>query len=202
MAIRFLDKEYGSTSTTAIANDSTGTAKIKNLPNAAGIAYDQVDGRIKFNDAGTIRGLGITFNPGVVDVTGSSVTISASTHAGNKPILLDRSGGVAVTLPAATGTGNRYRFVVVTASNATVVSCGSGDSFIGGYIQNDTGDTVPATADFMPAAAGNNTYSPTTVGGGGSVGDWFELIDVQTNIWLFSGVNTTATDPTNRFSTV
>lgn len=55
MATRFLDKEYGADSSTAIADDATGTAKVKNLPDAAGYVYDKVDGFIKYNDAGNIR---------------------------------------------------------------------------------------------------------------------------------------------------
>lgn len=57
MATAFLDKETGVDTSTAIADDATGTAKIKNLPDAAGIKYDKVDGFIKYNDAGNIRTL-------------------------------------------------------------------------------------------------------------------------------------------------
>ena len=55
MATRFIDKEYGTNSSTAIADDTTGTRKVQNLPDAAGLVYDSVDGFIKYNDAGNIR---------------------------------------------------------------------------------------------------------------------------------------------------
>lgn len=57
MATRFLDKEFGASTTTAIADDATGRLKVRNLPDAAGIAFDSVDGFIKYNDGGTIRTL-------------------------------------------------------------------------------------------------------------------------------------------------
>lgn len=133
----------------------------------------------------------------------NDATISVNKHIhDNRPLLLNLSAGTAVTLPAATGSGARFLFLVQTSSNANTVTCSSGDSFVGGYMQNDTGDTAGATADFFPAAAGNNKYSPTTVGGGGTAGDWFEVIDYATNKFLFRGVNTLALDPSNRFSTV
>jgi hypothetical protein len=49
MATRFIDKEYGTDSTTAIANDATGLIKVRNLQDAAGLAYDSVDNVFKFN---------------------------------------------------------------------------------------------------------------------------------------------------------
>lgn len=112
------------------------------------------------------------------------------------------AAGTAVTLPAATGTGARFSFVVSTGSNANVISASASGAFVGGYIQNDTGDTTAATADFMAAVSGNNTYSPTTVGGGGTAGDWIEFTDIATNVWQVRGMNGLALDPTNRFSTV
>lgn len=57
MATRFLDKETGVDNSTALADDSTGTTKVKNLIDAAGIVFDKVDGFIKYNDLGNIRTL-------------------------------------------------------------------------------------------------------------------------------------------------
>ena len=54
MAIRFVDKSYGVDTSTAIANDATGRLKVQNFPDAAGLAYDQVDNTFKFNGNGTV----------------------------------------------------------------------------------------------------------------------------------------------------
>lgn len=94
MAIRYIDKNYGATSATAIANDATGRAKVRNLPDAAGIAADLVDFDLKYNRNDTIVALADTSSAqtftnktltspiingsqsGVSGANGSAVTIS------------------------------------------------------------------------------------------------------------------------------
>lgn len=134
-------------------------------------------------------------------ITTSTFIASRDLHD-NRPLVLNVAAGTAVTLRAATGSGVTYKFFVGTASNANVISATQSAAFVGGYLQNDTGDTAAATVDFMPAVAGNNTYSPTTVNGGGVAGDWFEITDLAVNVYAFRGANGLALDPTNRFSTV
>ncbi len=60
MATRFIDKEYGADTSTAIANDATGRAKVRNLPDAAGLNYDKVDNTFKFNGNDTVKTLADT----------------------------------------------------------------------------------------------------------------------------------------------
>lgn len=133
-------------------------------------------------------------------ISTATLIINRGVHD-NKALVWGVVAGTTATLPVATGSGARYRFVVGTASNANVVSA-TGSSFTGGYVQNDAGDTSAATADFMIAATGNNTFSPTTVGGGGAVGDWIQFEDIAPLIYAVSGAGSTSTDPSNRFSTV
>jgi hypothetical protein len=134
-------------------------------------------------------------------VTAATVTLSDKLHNGGWT-MLDKSAGVAVTLPAATGSGAHYKLLVKTASNATTIAVTGDDTFVGGYLCNDSGDTTAATADFFPAAAGNNRLTLTTVGGGGLAGDWLEFVDYAADKWMVRGVFTGAADPSNRFSTV
>ena len=54
MATRFIDKEYGVDVSTAIANDTTGTRKVQNLPDCTGFVYDKVSNTLKYNKNGTI----------------------------------------------------------------------------------------------------------------------------------------------------
>lgn len=209
----------------SIRRQATNPLGAAGTPNTAPIYVDSDDNKLKMIPAGSgttevevvdastaqtltnktltspvITGALVTSAP--VNVTGASLAVAAATHAG-KTITLSAAGGVAIQLPAATGTGNIYHFIVATASNATVLSAVvATDTFTGGYTQNDSGDTAPATADFFPAGSNLNTYSPTTSGGGGAAGDWFSVQDYASTLWLFKGVNTTATDPTNRFSHV
>lgn len=58
MAIKFIDKDTGATPTTAIANDATGRAKVRNLPDAAGITYDRIDNTLKYNGNDAVQFLG------------------------------------------------------------------------------------------------------------------------------------------------
>jgi len=49
----------------------------------------------------------------LVTITDATLAVTQALHEG-KLVVLDRAGGVAVTLPAATGSGARYRFFVKT----------------------------------------------------------------------------------------
>lgn len=55
---------------------------------------------------------------GVVDTTATTLTVTATQHAG-KVITVSSTAPIAVTLPQATGTGNRYRFNLRAAATAT-----------------------------------------------------------------------------------
>lgn len=138
-----------------------------------------------------------------VDVTGSSVTLDAATH-GNRTVTLSRAAGVAVTLPAATGTGNKYKLIYATAltSASSVISPNGSDTLFGGVFINDTGASAAATVDFYPTAAGNNTTTLAFSAGAGKKGDTLTFEDFATNCWQISGVITGELDPTNPFSTV
>jgi hypothetical protein len=86
MATRFIDKEYGADSSTAIANDTTGTRKVQNLPNATGLVYDMVDNTFKFNKNGTIATLGDS-SSGLTAISGSNLALN--TTSDNKPVLVN-----------------------------------------------------------------------------------------------------------------
>ena len=61
---------------------------------------------------------------GVVATTATTLTITAASHAG-KTVVINSTAPIAITLPQATGTGNKYRFfvgVVATATSHTLVS--------------------------------------------------------------------------------
>lgn len=148
-------------------------------------------------------------NPTIVNqkpatVTAATLTITPRLHSSRTLVLNGTAGaGTAITLPAATGTGDRYRFIVGVASNAnTIASAPTTDYFVGGLFINDVGDSSAATADFFPTASTSNKISPTTAGGGGNVGSFIELEDYATGLWRVSGTLGAATDPVNPFSHV
>ena len=177
MATRFLDKV-----TTPTTTDTP------NLPNAAGISYDTTTGTLVYNDAGTLRYI-TAGNAAPVSVTGTTLTVSAASHAG-RTVLLSNVAGCAVTLPAATGSGAKYRFVRSAAltSGSDVISAASGELFAGYSISEDSGDSTPADATiFATVNASTNTWTDASAGGGGEIGDFFEAEDIATDQWAVKG---------------
>lgn len=131
-----------------------------------------------------------------------TTTTAVNAHAGRTNTLALAAGFV-VTLPAAKGTGNKYRFLVKTAltSGTYVVKVANGtDVFTGGVLINDIGDTTAATADFFPTAASSDTYTMTASLGGGKAGDWVEFEDYAAGFFAVNGVMTGVTDPATPFS--
>ena len=112
---------------------------------------------------------------------GSAITLTKDDHDG-KTILLDTAAGTTVTLPAATGSGARFRLVVsVTAtSNQHRVNVTGDDAFYGqAILAQDGGDTVvmfEAGAD----ADRINLNGTTT---GGIKGAVIELEDIAADTW-------------------
>ena len=101
-----------------------------------------------------------------------------------KVITLNLAAGIAVTLPAATGTGDKYTFVVGTtftgASSIKVAS--SADTMIGtAVIFVDGGATVQGYA----AATTDDTIDllGTANSTGGILGETIELTDIASTLW-------------------
>lgn len=150
-----------------------------------------------------------TLKVGAVRTTPRSISTSGySLNAGTvlddgKSLYLNRALGTAVVMPSATGSGRRFRFVVGTASNAnTFATLPTTDVFAGSVLINNTGDSSAATVDSYPTAATSNKISPTTLGGGGTVGDWTEFEDIAAGVWLVTGAWQLALDPVTPFSHV
>jgi hypothetical protein len=116
-----------------------------------------------------------------VAVTSSTVTLAAGTHS-NRITTLDRAAGIAVTLPAATGTGNVYDLVVITTitSNTTTITRAGSDTMQGqAWVMSDG-----AAAVLAYDAAGTATV--LTMNGttqGGYVGHRIRLVDIATGKW-------------------
>lgn len=140
-------------------------------------------------------------SPGVVSLTGST-TITKAEH-GNGRILKLMGTGAAYTqtLPAATGSGDRYTFVVgaVNTSNHVINASTNGGVFEGNIITNSTGDT-PDLGQPWPAGGNDVITLNGTTTGGQDVGDIIELIDMGEDVWQVSGVTTTSGAEATPFS--
>ena len=139
----------------------------------------------------------------LVDATAATLTVTQALHDG-KCILMDKSGGIAFTLPAATGTGMRLRFVVKTVSTTgyTLAATPTTDIFKGNILTNSTTET-PDLAQPWPTSTNSNliTLNGTTTGGV-SVGDWVTLTDIASGVWAVDGLVTASGTEATPFSHV
>lgn len=150
------------------------------------LIHDSTAKRTKKVGADTLRQYA---GSGVVDVTASTVTLTAAAHA-NRTVTLSAAAGVTATLPAATGTGNKYKIVVavtVTSNDDIVQAASASDEFVGNINQTDT-DTSDTLASY-PAldADGFDTVTLNGTTKGGLMGDLLEFTDIATGKFLLSG---------------
>lgn len=125
---------------------------------------------------------------------GATKTV-ATTDSG-KTFLFDQTAGSVVTLPAATGSGNHYRFVVnvLATSNSHIIYTDGGNSGAGaglfkGIIVGTRVDSGNAVLGF---AANGTTHDTITLNrtttGSVTLGEWIDVTDVAANTWNVSGV--------------
>ena len=141
----------------------------------------------EFNNVDVDGDLTVTgaFTTGVVNVTGSTVTVTAAAHAG-KTIVFSRAAGVTATLPAATGTGNVYRFVIGTTatSNANVIKVANATDVMDGSLNIQQDTDSDGSVKVWRADAGDDTMTfagaATT---GGIVGGYIQCLDYKAGFW-------------------
>ena len=171
MATRFIDKEFGVDSSTAIADDATGRLKVRNLPDAAGFVFDKVDGFLKYNDNGTIR---VTVNTDEAQtLTNKTVNAPVGTVASEivtaTNVITAAESGTTFFLNAATefdsvlpvpAQGLFYRFIVTDApetADYTITTNASAQILAGQVYGSDGGDgdsETTATATTITFVAG------------------------------------------------
>lgn len=130
----------------------------------------------------------VTSTAGFISGSGSlvtvdaNVTLTAASNAG-RTMLLDVASGATVTLPAATGTGNVYKFFVKTTvtSNDYIIQVASADDTMAGIaiVANDGGDT----ASIFETAADSDTITLDGSTTGGILGGQIELQDVASGVF-------------------
>lgn len=121
----------------------------------------------------------------VVALAATSLAVTTVLHEG-KIVSLNHTGAASTaTLPAATGTGGVFRFIVgaVNTSNHVITHAGS-DVFKGSVnlLDNDS------NAQTAYAASGtDNTLTLNGTTTGGQVGDWVEFVDIASGVWAVRG---------------
>jgi hypothetical protein len=154
------------------------------------------NGNVKFN-GGIARPIKSITADTVLDAT-AGVFADAG-----KTIVLNKADGAVVTLPAAQGTGNEYKFYVGTAitSNSYVIKVADAtDTFIGAVHMMDADDdsqtsiTAKGTDDTLTMNGGTT--------GGGLLGDTLTFTDIATNKYVVQGniIVPAGSNPTDPFS--
>lgn len=137
----------------------------------------------------------------IVSATAATLAVSEAAHDG-KTIVLNRAGGVTATLPPATGSGARFRFLLGTALSAAshIIKVTGNDVMFGNIIANSTDDT-PDLAQPWPTAADSDTITlDGTTTGGLALGDFVELEDFAADKWAVHGVVTASGTEATPFS--
>lgn len=146
-----------------------------------------------------VGGISITGGPTSAEITraadvssrlvpaGGTLAMTEAAHEG-KIIALDTAAGSVVTLPASTGGGGVYRFLVtVTAtSNSHVIKVANATDEMRGFVVQDS-DT--ATAPNIWWAADNDdtiTLNRTTTGLAAQ-GEYFEIVDATSGHYFVQG---------------
>lgn len=117
-----------------------------------------------------------------IEYTGTAITLDRDTHEGTV-LNMNRAGGMTVTLPAATGTGDTYRFYVSTTFTASATIAAAGTDVMQGAIivsTTNTAGTVATSATSDKLVMNGSTQ-------GGLVGSYVEVRDVASGVWATTG---------------
>ena len=147
----------------------------------------QGTGVVKLDDQTQLTLTG-SFLPAIHTFTATDA-VTISEHAG-RTLLLGEVGGnalVTLTLPAATGTGAVYKFIVSVANTSNyVIKVADATDTIDGIMLYLDEDGTAVTA--FPTVAASDTITLNGGTTGGIVGDYLELIDIATNQYHVRGV--------------
>jgi hypothetical protein len=144
----------------------------------------------------------LTTGPNVAG--GATLTLTEALHNG-KIINLDTAAGTTVTLPAATGSGARYRFVVtvVATSNSHIIKVANVNDAMQGFIFTMSDDPVTVKGFFAVAGTSDTITLNRTTTGSVTKGEMIEIIDIAANVFQVSGfTSSTGTEATPFSATV
>lgn len=123
----------------------------------------------------------------LVSVTATPLSITEALHD-KKLVVLNKADGVVVTLPAATGTGAVYEFIVGTSASggSYVIKVADATDIMDGMVRtaDDTATPVPGV---WVTAADSDTITLNGSTQGGLIGDTIRLVDIATNQWVVHG---------------
>lgn len=187
---------WGSTVPAAASlNYATGCVFLK-LNGAAGSSIYINEGTAA---SSTFNSLGTT--GGTAPIAGGATQTLTSASAG-KTINLDTAAGSVITLPAATGSGALYRFVVsvLATSNSHIVKVGNVSDAMQGIILS-MDDTAANSVGFAAVAGTDDTITLNrSTTGSVTIGEQFEIRDFAVNRFQVTGVVSNTGTPATMFS--
>lgn len=163
-----------------------------------GNVLPQAIGDVLFDTTNSIwyRAYGLTNTSWAVDArsgstffaAGGTLTLTRALH-NNGTILLDTLTGSVVTLPAATGTGSRFRFLVKTlaTSNSHKVQVANGTDIMQGIIAQ-LSDNAAAMLGWAAGAADDTVTLNRSTTGSVFRGEYLEIVDAAAGVFLINGI--------------
>jgi hypothetical protein len=133
-----------------------------------------------------------------------STTLNAGTHGG-KNILMSGAGAARTfTLPAATGTKDKYRFTVAEVNTSSyLIKVANATDVMDGSIITVTDTASDVVVGWETASTSDTITLNGTTTGGAAIGDYVELQDIATGQWSVTGIVTgTGTEATPFSATV
>jgi septum formation inhibitor-activating ATPase MinD len=130
---------------------------------------------------------------------GTSKTLTVQDNHG--VVKLDSAAGSTVTLPAATGSGVKFKFVVTTLATTTnhiVQAANSSDVMIGIIFTRD--DTAANAEAYASTGTSDTITLNRTTSGGVTRGEWLTAEDIAANTWHVSGFITNTGTSVTPFS--
>ena len=121
----------------------------------------------------------------MVTLSGAT-SITAALHGYRTGLMTGTGSSLAQTLPAASGTGVKFRFVVgaVNTSKHVIKVANASDTMFG---QIDILDVDSNALTAYPAMSTDDTITLNGTTTGGQIGDWIEVQDIATNKWAVTG---------------
>lgn len=118
----------------------------------------------------------------IVNTTATTLTVTAASHAG-RVVTINSAAAIAVTLPQATGTGNKYEFWIGVAATATshTIKVSNATDVMAGYSFCVTTSSDNAEGFKTSATSDTITLNGTTLGG--VVGDFIQIRDLKTGVF-------------------
>lgn len=140
---------------------------------------------------------GFITGTGAIAAAATAATLSVTSASNGQTIPLTRAAGIAVTLPAATGSQAVYRFYLTTAvtSNSTTIKVANATDVMNGAAS--VGGSTGNNFSTLPASDTVTMNGSTT---GGLAGSFVEVVDYAAGFWLVRAALVGSGTPATPFS--